>query len=392
MNGLPRYRRSIAACVAAVSVAAAIAAAAQSSRPVEGLIISGRQSPPPNASGWSNTDVIVSFECAGPGKITCPPPVVITEEGARDVSGQASSDTGATASTSVHVQIDKIAPAVVITSPALGALVAPGQLTITGTSFDRLSGLTAVTCNNQPAVVDAGSFKCSVTVPRSMSSITVRATDAASNLRSSVMFVATTETAASIPPTALRLSPQQVTMPIGGTRRFSVTDNLGRHPADAVWTIDRAGVATLATTPQVTVTAEAVGDVTLTASWQGLEATTHVRVLAVIPLGTPLWSVTAIGGGTVREIVPGPTAPDGIARTYVVSGTGRANTVDTISAFDDDGRELWSVSAGGLVTRLVLAPGGGVLAQVGALGFRAFSPSGAPLPGLSESTRQRRPR
>lgn len=44
-------------------------------------------------------------------------------------------------------------------------------------------------------------------------------------------------------PTAIRITPQQVTRGVGETRRFRTIDNLGRVPADAEWTIDNETLA-----------------------------------------------------------------------------------------------------------------------------------------------------
>jgi hypothetical protein len=63
-----------------------------------------------------------------------------------------------------------------------------------------------------------------------------------------------------------------------------------------VWTIDNARIATLTTTPTVTLTAVSAGQVTLTATWPGLSATTQVTVLgtATAPPGTTLRAVPPI--------------------------------------------------------------------------------------------------
>src|SRR5260370_25524635 len=75
--------------------------------------ISALPSPSPNAHGWSNPDVVVSFTCgdAGAGIASCPAPITVTREGARQaISGTATDKAGNTALATISVNIDKSAP------------------------------------------------------------------------------------------------------------------------------------------------------------------------------------------------------------------------------------------------------------------------------------------
>lgn len=87
--------------------------------------INATLSPVPNANGWSNGPVTVTFDCAdaGSGIATCPAPVVVSGEGANQViSGTASDQAGNTATASVTLNIDKTAPVVTATAaPAANA-------------------------------------------------------------------------------------------------------------------------------------------------------------------------------------------------------------------------------------------------------------------------------
>jgi Concanavalin A-like lectin/glucanases superfamily/Regulator of chromosome condensation (RCC1) repeat/Chitobiase/beta-hexosaminidase C-terminal domain/Putative Ig domain/Glucodextranase, domain B/Putative binding domain, N-terminal/Viral BACON domain len=330
----------------------------------DGVAIVGSASPSPNAAGWNTSDVTVSFICAGAGTLTCPSPVVVSQDGEQDIPGQVSNDSGATASTIVHVKVDKTAPFVSISSPTRGQLVDAGPITITGTVTDSLSGVSGVACGGHVATVLDSSFSCTVTVPAGMSTVTVSATDLATNLRTIVLEISTADVIDSVPPTSLRVSPQQVTMLVGNTRAFAVVDDRGRIPSGVMWSVDNATVATVTEGPPMALTAVSVGEVILTAAWHGLTATTHVTVRA-LSVGTSevitLWSAPSVLG-PVKRIVRGASRADGPGLVYTWESTGDAT--DVIRAFQQDGREAWSAAAGGNVVQLSGDPGGGVVALV----------------------------
>ena len=107
--------------------------------------------PAPNANGWNNTDVVVTFSgddgATGSGIATCTAPRVLTTEGLHsgvqgfctDVAGNSSSNTAV----APNIRIDKTAPSVVITTPAAGATY-PGQSTVIAAyqCNDSLSSIT----------------------------------------------------------------------------------------------------------------------------------------------------------------------------------------------------------------------------------------------------------
>ncbi|PYR01371.1 MAG: hypothetical protein DMF96_00200 [Acidobacteria bacterium] len=106
--------------------------------------ITATPNPPPNANGWNNTAVTVTFTCAdaGSGIAICPAAVVVSGEGANQViSGTATA--GNTAEASVTLNIDKTAPIVTASqSPDANARGwNNGPVVVTFAATDALSGV-----------------------------------------------------------------------------------------------------------------------------------------------------------------------------------------------------------------------------------------------------------
>jgi hypothetical protein len=97
--------------------------------------------PAPNANGWNNTDVTVTFLCTN--ATVCPASATVTNEGAAQVVERTVVNTaGATATARVTLNIDKTAPALDVTLPST---VLPGaSVAIPVTAID-LSGLAKTT-------------------------------------------------------------------------------------------------------------------------------------------------------------------------------------------------------------------------------------------------------
>jgi hypothetical protein len=90
--------------------------------------IPATRTPPPNAAGWNNTDVTVSFDCADSvsGMLSCPDPIVVSAEGAnQSVTGVATDFAFNSASMAVSgINIDKTPPTVTC-SVAIPSLTSP---------------------------------------------------------------------------------------------------------------------------------------------------------------------------------------------------------------------------------------------------------------------------
>src|SRR5258706_1095326 len=137
--------------------------------------ISGTISPAPNAAGWNNTNVTVSFTCSDKtsGVASCPSPVLLTNEGAHQVvSGTVTDKAGNKATTSVTVNLDKTPPLIsgtITPPPDAGGWNSSGTTVSFGCS-DPLSGIAS--CS--PAV--------SLTTEGANQVVTGTATDVAGNI------------------------------------------------------------------------------------------------------------------------------------------------------------------------------------------------------------------
>lgn len=108
--------------------------------------VTALSSPAPNAAGWNNTNVTVTFTCndATSGIESCQAPVEVASEGAGQViSGAAKDFAGLTATTSATVNIDKTVP--VITASVSPSPNSAGwhntDVTVTFACSDALSGI-----------------------------------------------------------------------------------------------------------------------------------------------------------------------------------------------------------------------------------------------------------
>jgi len=147
------------------------------------LVVSAVASPSPNAAGWNNTNVTVTFHCSGgSAPLQCPQPQTISSDGrGQIVNATAFDSVGYSASVSSSINFDHTPPMLNVTSPPNGSNVGTSQVAVHGLVTDALSGVSGVTCNGAAATLTASAFTCNVTLTPGSNAITVATTDVAGN-------------------------------------------------------------------------------------------------------------------------------------------------------------------------------------------------------------------
>lgn len=306
--------------------------------------ITASPSPGPNASGWNNSAVTVSFTCIPGGAPiqSCTSPTTVSTEGAAQVvTGTAVDTANNTATASDTVNLDLTAPTLTITSPANNSTVSTSYVVITGTLTDSLSGPGSVNCNGVPAALTGTNFSCTLQLSSVSNSIVVTGYDVAGNTASSTLTVGVSMPA----PTSLTVSPASPNMIVGGTQAFTAIDQTGTTRPDATWSVSDATIASFPGSSPNALVGNAAGTVTVTATVGGVTGQTTVTVLSgsSLAVGTVLWSAPAPAGYTTQKIVQAvPTAngPD----LYAIDTDNNTGTMVLVQALKSDGEQLWQTS------------------------------------------------
>jgi len=105
-------------------------------------------------------------------------------------------------------------------------------------------------------------------------------------------------------PSSLQVTPTAVTMQVGNTRQFTAVDNHGNPRPDATWAVSDTSLATITPDSPPTLTAVAPGQVTVTATAEGVTAQAQVTIIdqGITVPGTALWSVPSVPGFTPLQI------------------------------------------------------------------------------------------
>lgn len=155
--------------------------------------IAATAGPAPNAAGWNNTDVTITYQCtdALSGVASCPDAALVNTEGSGQQITEVATDRATnTASATTLINLDKTPPVVTIASPLEGVVVNSSTITVSGSVNDASSGIASVRCGGTAATFSGTSFSCSQSLVPGTNSIQVQATDVAGNTGSAGIAVA----------------------------------------------------------------------------------------------------------------------------------------------------------------------------------------------------------
>jgi regulation of enolase protein 1 (concanavalin A-like superfamily) len=231
-----------------------------------------------------------------------------------------------------------------ISSPANGASVGTPYAAVTGSIAGSISGIdpVTVTCNDAFAKLTATNFSCNVSLEAGVNSITVTGTDSAGDTQTATLSV----TLAMSSPISIQVTPPSPNMLVGATQSFTAVDDQGvRHP-DATWTVSDSTIASFVSGSPNTLMADAVGQVTVTATVGGVSGQTTVTVLSGTSpsVGTVLWSAPVVSGFSTKQIVQAAPTADG-PDLFAIDMDSNGDTL--VRAFRSTGEQMWQSQISG---------------------------------------------
>ena len=119
-------------------------------------------------------------------------------------------------------------------------------------------------------------------------------------------------------------------------------DDAGTPRPDATWSVSNANIASLASDGSGNLLGVTTGQVTLTATVQGLSGQTTVTVISTtITPGTTLWKSPTVSGFTTQQMVQASATADG-PEIFALDTNSSGDVL--VRAFKHDGEQLWQNS------------------------------------------------
>ncbi len=143
--------------------------------------ITASGSPADGNHGWYRNAATVSFTCSDETRlVSCQVPFTVTGNGRNiPVSGQARDSAGNTATATLGIFKDAIAPLLALVSATQVPLKAGARVTLGLTALDSLSGLETLTCDGHPVAAGANPRSYQEVLPAGAQSIACMAIDSA---------------------------------------------------------------------------------------------------------------------------------------------------------------------------------------------------------------------
>jgi len=249
--------------------------------------------PPPNSSGWNNTDVTVSFVCEN--AVTCPGPVTFDREGAaQQLTREVHDSAGHAATATVTINIDRTPARIQLeTATDRNGL----WFSVPAAVADDLSGIANARCNGRAATIDRGMVSCVLPARDGLNDIAITAVDQAGNVASASLQVPRRATSA-----AVEVVPSAATVPAGGGRRLQLLDSAGDQIAAERWSVTDPTIARV--TAQGVVIGLAPGQTSITAFASGQSASMVLTVKSPAEFkapGTTIWQMNPYPGDVAGE-------------------------------------------------------------------------------------------
>jgi hypothetical protein len=144
---------------------------------------------------------------------------------------------------------------------------------------------------------------------------------------------------------SVRITPEKATLLVGDSRTFRLVDQTGRMQQDASWSVSDSSALEIRSGAELTVTAKAAGDFTVSAQSAGGSAEASLKVVegTSLPNGTAKWSGVSFEGCKSVHVVPAVPSASGVD----VYDQSVCPDGEYISAYTSDGTLAWRHKIGG---------------------------------------------